>query len=295
MNGQSMVWVNGMLMSADEVRVSPFDLGVTVGGGVFETLMAYEGRVFAWDRHYERMVEGASILGIDPSLLLSESAMREVMEELVRFHLLKGTLGWGRARVRVSLSGGVNPLSGGSEPGQVIVTAVPSPEPASLATLQVVDFPCRAGKEWSRVKSASFAENVMAWREGMRMGADEAIRLNYRGELCECAMANLFLIKEGRVETPSLESGCLAGVTRQIVGEICGELGLVFVETTLTEDDLRRADGLFITSAVREVQPAVLLDALDASDALDTRKEAGEIVAQISGVYQKWVQASLPS
>jgi len=282
MNDDAIVWCNGALMRADEVRVSPFDLGVTVGVGVFETLIAYEGKLFAWERHYERMEEGVRVLGIDDSHLLSEEKMREVMEEVVQANGLAD----GRARVRISLSGGANAFAGGDRSGNLMVTAVVSLQPVPLALLAVVDLPCHEGAEFAQVKSASFSRNVLAWREAHRMGADEAVRLNTRGFLCEGAMSNLFLVKDGAVLTPPLESGCLTGVTRGIVLEICYDLGLDVVEDFMGLSALEEADEIFITSSAREVQAARLM----VDDSSGNKGTSGPVTRQIAEAYQEMLR-----
>ncbi len=288
MNGDVTVWCNGSFVRADEVKISPFDLGVTVGLGVFETLVAYNGSLFAWDRHYARMVAGAEVLGINRSHLLSKSDLQVVMEDVVKANHLTD----GRARVRVSFSGGSNPFSGGDSPGNVIVTAVALPEalPHSLASLALVDSPCMEGSGMARVKSASFVQNVLAWRAAQRMGADEAVRLNTSGFLCEGAMSNLFLVKDQTVITPSLESGCLAGVTREIVLELCSDLGLNVVEDLVEADILNEADEIFITSSAREVQAAKLIKASESNNSIT---QAGPITQLISKAYNDEIKKKL--
>jgi len=279
MNDDAIVWCNGSLVRADAMQVSPFDLGVTVGVGVFETLIAYHGRMFAWDRHDARMRAGADVLGVDDSRLPEEAAMASVVTEVLEANGLSGD----RARVRVSLSGGENPFHGGDQPGNLIVTAVHAPEPIGLASLAVVDLPCHGGAEWACVKSASFARNVLAWREAQRMGADEAVRLNTDGFLCEGAMSNLFLVKEGVVITPPLESGCLAGVTRGIVLEICYDLGFDVVEDFMRPSILEEVDEIFITSSAREVQAAQMIG--EGS----SKKRMRTVTEQIAKVYKEMV------
>lgn len=255
----TIVWMNGELMRADEVRISPFDLGLTVGVGVFETMQAYDGRVFAYDRHHLRMEISLTGVAVQGTLLPSADILKKAISDV----LMRNELNHGRARVRMSLSGGVNPLSGGPAPGNLIITAVSQAAPEPLAMLDTVSFPCNEFSDLVGVKSSSFADNVFAWRFGLSSGADEVVRLNSASHLCECAMSNLFLVRDGVVMTPDLESGCLEGVTRAIVLELCDELELDSVACELDLEDLHAADELFITSSIREVQPAEMLD-LDA-------------------------------
>ncbi len=251
----TVVWMNGEFMRADEVRISPFDLGLTVGVGIFETMQAYDGRVFAYDRHHLRMEESIRAVAVHGALLPS----MDLLKKAIKGVLDRNDLNVGRARVRMSLSGGVNPLSGGPTAGSLIITAVSQAAPEPLAKLDLVELPCNEFSDMVGVKSSSFADNIYAWRFGLSGGADEVVRLNTEDHLCECAMSNLFLVKGEVVMTPDYESGCLEGITRAIVFELCDQLGLDCVACELDLDELYAADELFITSSIREVQPAEML------------------------------------
>ena len=111
--------------------------------------------------------------------------------------------------------------------------------------------------------------------------------LNTRGQLCEGAMSNVFLVRDGVVKTPALSSGCLAGVTRGIVIGLCAELGLPVEQCDLGEREAFDADELFLTSSLREVQPAVMLG--------EERGGAGEISEQLSKAYTQYVRKELDS
>jgi len=269
------------LLKVDQWSVSPFDLGVTVGLGVFETMQAYDGQVFAYDRHHVRMLDGLSKLGFSlQSLAEVEVIENAMLEVLVANHLVQG-----RARVRVSLSGGVNPLADGQALGHLTITAAPVSLPSSEVKLIEVPYPCNERSGLTGIKSSSYADNLLAWRHALSLGADEAVRSNTVGKLCEGAMSNIFLVSGGKVLTPSLDSGCLPGVTRAIVIELCQQEGIEIVECELTENDLNRADEVFITSSVREVQPAVLMGAPQAATMPITR--------QLARAYRDLVAKSL--
>ena len=273
MSSTPIVWMNGELMPADEVRVSPFDLSLTVGMGVFETALSYSGYVFEWGRHYARLVKSASVMGM-------AAPDNDVMEKAINAVIVANKLESARARVRVSLGAGVAPLHLGNTTGNVIVTAVNQPEPTKVASLVMVPYNCDENAAVTGVKSVSYANQVLALRHAVSAGADEALMLNTRNEICEGSMSNIFLVKNGSVRTPALSSGCLPGVTREIVMELCGELGIGCEECALTETDTKDADELFITSSVREVQAAMMRG--------DTMKE-WLVTARIAASYQQRV------
>ena len=283
MSDAPKVWINGELLPADEVRVSPFDLGLTVGLGVFETMVAYQGKVFAYDLHHRRLEASAEVLGIAvPEQELIEKAMNEVIGQQ--------DIQAGRLRVRVSLSGGNNALQGGDQQGNLMVSAVTIPvaHDRDLAKLVQVPFTINEHAATSGLKSASYADHVLAYRYALKRGGDEALMLNTRGEVCEAAMSNLFVVKDGVVKTPALSSGCLAGVTRELIIRQCLEHNLPVQECDLVLEDVHAADELFLTSSVRELQGAVLM-----GDERDQHDTSGEITRRLSGAYTELVRKEL--
>ena len=281
MSDAPIVWMNGELVSADELRVSPFDLGLTVGLGVFETMIAYDGKVFAYDLHHARLERSAAVLGIAvPEQAVIEAAAHELIEA-------NGGHA-GRLRVRLAVSGGLNLLQGGDAQGNVMATATALADTASVAKLVQVPFAINERAATVGVKSASYADHVLAYRYALREGGDEALMCNTRGQLCEGAMSNVFLVKDGVVKTPSLGSGCLAGVTRGLVIGLCAELGIAVKECDLYEKDVLEADEWFLTSSVREVQPAVMME-----DDGDAAKGGGEVSKRLSAAYVELVRREL--
>ena len=111
-----------------------------------------------------------------------------------------------------------------------------------------------------RIKSNNLLNNALAMREAIRAGAQEALMRNYRGELSECAQSNVFLVKQGEVVTPPLESGLLEGVTRNFVFEVGTHTGFTVREAVLRDSDLEAADEVFVTSTTREILPVTRVD-----------------------------------
>ena len=126
----------------------------------------------------------------------------------------------------------------------------------------------------------------MTFRHAIAASADEALVLNSRGILCEGSMSNVFLVKDGEVRTPSLSSGCLAGVTRALVMELCNKLNISIEETVLGEPDIQDADEIFLTSSAREVQAAKMLDSNDGNG-------VGPVTTQISSAYKTLIKQAI--
>ncbi|BDS05970.1 4-amino-4-deoxychorismate lyase [Oceaniferula spumae] len=257
MNEEKIVWFNGTLMGETEVHLSPFDLGVSVGLGVFETLSAYRGLAPTFPQHYERLVSSAAEMDLS---VPDAEEIADAVESVIRAN----GLGEQRARVRISLGTGARDLGGHCSSADVqdyiIVTAIPQDDPKPMAELVLVPKRCNEHSAVTGIKSSSYANHVLSYRYARKAGADEGVMLNTSGNICECSMSNLFLVKDGKVLTPPLSSGCLPGVTRAVVMKLCQEESILVEEWDLSEDDLFTADEIFITSSAREVQPAKMVD-----------------------------------
>lgn len=241
-------WVSerGGLVDADLATVSVLDHGFTVADGVFETLKVVEGVPFALRRHLDRLGRSAARIGLpvpDP-LAVRAAAMATAQANAADV----GPLG----RMRITYTAGVAPLGsdrGESGPTLVIAVAPTSPWPESAAVI-TVGWPRNERSPLAGVKSTSYMENVLALAEAHRHGAGEALMPDTQGRLCEGTGSNVFLVLGGRLVTPGLGTGCLAGVTRELVLEWTDA-----VEDDLPITALADAEEVFLTSSTRDVQP----------------------------------------
>ncbi|MGW0533816.1 aminotransferase class IV [Streptomyces sp. NPDC003032] len=236
------IWLNGGLRDVDSARVSVFDHGLTVGDGVFETVKSAEGRTFALTRHLARLARSARGLGLpEPDL----DEVRRACAAVLQANPLP--LG----RLRITYTGGLSPLgSDRGDQGTTLVVALGEAvrRPDSTAVITV---------PWTRnergaltgLKTTSYAENVVALARAQEQGASEALFANTVGQLCEGTGSNVFVVLDGEILTPPVASGCLAGITRELAVEWTGAR-----ETDLPMDVLDRADEVFLTSTLRDVQ-----------------------------------------
>lgn len=247
------VWLDGRLVAVEQARISPFDHGLLVGDGVFETLRVYGGELFAWRRHYERLARSANGLG----LRVPDSAtLRGAADAVLAANAAT------EARLRITVTGGPSPLGserGDAAPTVVIATSAARPWPPSEQVV-TVPWPRNERGATAGLKTISYAENVRALAYAREHGANEAIFLNTRGELCEATGSNVFTVVEGVVQTPPGDAGCLLGVTRALVLELCAEVGIPAEERSLGADALGGADEAFLTSSTREVQAISQVD-----------------------------------
>ncbi|NYD42121.1 aminotransferase class IV [Nocardioides panaciterrulae] len=242
-------WMNGELLpdaTSPALRVS--DHGFTVGDGVFETVKVVEGRPFALRLHLERLARSAAGLGLPE--LDQDAVRRGVAAVLDGPGLVLG-------RLRITYTGGPAPLGsarGDQPPTLVVVGDAMSPTPATTR-VATVPWPRNERGALTGLKTTSYAENVVALAEAARRGASEAVFANLAGQLCEGTGSNVFYVVDGEVRTPTLASGCLAGVTRALVLDWCGG---VEVDEPLAE--VARATEIFLTSTTRDVQGVAAWD-----------------------------------
>lgn len=244
----SRVWIDGVLCDESAARVSPFDHGLLTGDGVFETLKVYDGTPFAARRHLERLDASCKGLGLPPA---DHGVLREAMAAVIEAN------GFQSGRIRITLTGGVSPL--GSERGDggtliIVAGGALSPWPDST-DVSVVPWPRNERGALAGLKTTSYGENVVALAYAKERGAGEAIFGNTVGNLCEGTGTNVFVGIGGRLITPPLSSGCLAGVTRALVLEVTNA-----VEEDLPLSALADADEAFLSSTTREVQPIRAVD-----------------------------------
>src|SRR5215472_3193826 len=263
------VWMNGDLLPDDDARVSVFDHGLVVGDGVFETIKVASGTPFALTRHLTRLRRSALGLGLpEPDLEAIRNGARAV---------IAASGGPPLARLRVTVTGGKSPL--GSERGNSTVTAIVAmaeqPAPAPSVDVVTVPWPRNERGALAGLKTTSYGENVRALAYAAERGGSEAIFANTVGELCEGTGTNVFVVAGGRLLTPPLSAGCLAGVTRALVLEWVGA-----AEDALPVAALSNADEAFLSGTTRDVQPIRHVDGvpLPAAPGPVTRK-AAEIFA----------------
>ncbi|MBX9246052.1 aminotransferase class IV [Actinotalea ferrariae] len=252
------VWADGRLRDAAEPVLSAVDHGVTVGDGVFETCGVVRGSAFALTRHLARLVRSARGLGLEePDLDAVRTGVDAVLAERP-----------GAGRVRITVTAGLGPLGSGRTPGAqtVLVVAGPAAPPAPVR-LARVPWTRNEGSAVAGLKTTSYAENVVALGAATRQGADEAVLANTRGALCEGTGSNVFVERGGELLTPELGSGCLAGITRELVLEWSAEAGLPVREASAEELPYAALDGaltgdahLAISGSVRTFVPVVALD-----------------------------------
>ncbi|MGH9279543.1 MAG: aminotransferase class IV, partial [Acidimicrobiales bacterium] len=248
MSQTAMVWVDGRLAGAGDATVSVFDHGLLTGDGVFETLRVYRSAPFAARRHLDRLRQSAAGMGLP---VPGPDVLRAAMDEVVAANgLVDG-------RLRITVTGGPTPLGSARAavaPTVIVAGARLGSWPAAEPVI-VVPWPRNDRGALTGVKTISYGENVVALAYARERGGGEAVFANLAGELCEGSGTNVFVGVGGRLITPPLSSGCLAGVTRDLLIET-----VKVAEEPLPVAALATADEAFLTSSTREVHPIASVD-----------------------------------
>ena len=261
-----LAWVGGAVTRGEIPSLKINDHGVVAGDGVFETAKVLDRVPFALTRHLRRLEHSAAGLG----LVVDAAQVREGIAAV----LADVAAPDGLARLRITVTGGPSPLSSerGDGPATVIVGLAPAAPAAPFADVVITPWVRNERAATAGLKTTSYAENVVALRYAHERGGTEAIFANTVGMLCEGTGSNVFLGLDGRLVTPALSTGCLRGVTRDLLLEWLGDVA----EVEVPLDALRSADEAFLASTLRDVQPVRWVDgaALAATPGELTRRAA---------------------
>lgn len=252
-------WINGELVPGSEAHLPIDDHGLTVGDGCFETTPIVRGTPFAMRRHLARLRHSLDGLGI--VLATSDDELRDACQHVADANP-------DASIIRLTVTAGSGPLGSGRGDGRpnVLIGAAPSRGWPQSTAVVTVPWPRNERGALAGIKSTSYAENVVALAHAKERGASEAIFPNTVGHLCEGTGTNIVVELDGRLVTPTLASGCLAGVTRALVIETSG-----VDEVDVPIEILQTTSEAFLTSSTRDVMPIVRVD--------DRDLEAGPLTA----------------
>ena len=277
-----MVFLNGKFIPQAAATVSVFDRSFLYGDGLFETIRVYGGKPFRWAQHGERLQRGADFLKI--RLPYSMAELSQFVRQLIeRNHMPEALL-------RLTLSRGIGPrgyaIAGADSPTLVITMHPASPvDPQLLPRWQLITSALRVpvNERLATFKTCNKLAQILARAEAEAAGADEALLLNTDGEIAEAASSNLFWLEGGTVCTTPLASGILAGVTRDLVLELCSALSIPCREKRMKPAALKKVSGVFVTLSTLEVVEVTHLDGF----ALRRAKQLGLIQRAYRAVIRR--------
>ena len=280
-----IIYFNGHLVPRAEAKLSPFDHGFLYGYGLFETMRAYEGHIFRLDRHLTRLRCSAESLGLRPKLDAFD--LENACVETLQANKLKD------ARLRLTITAGEGDMTPDLNTCSNLTVLVATrnfvplpPERYEQGFKAALSFLRRDSQSpLSRLKCTCYVSNILARMEAKAAGCDEAIMLNELGYIAEGSTANIFLVSEGKLSTPSLESGILPGITREAVLEIARDLNIKTVERQVELRELSRAEEAFVTNSIIEVMPLTRLN----GEPIGTGKP-GKLTRNLMAAYKELVK-----
>lgn len=241
---------NGKILKAGDANLPAASSAAFYGRGVFTTLAIYNRQPFLLSEHLRRLRAHAAKINLDLSEI---SGFEETLFDLIDENKIET----GRARITLFEAGGGALWNFSSElKTSVLITTADRKETVNDLILNVSPFPVNSASPLAGVKSCNYLENLLALEMAKAQGCTEAVRVNERGETVSACLANLFWTKNGRIFTPRLETGALAGTTRNLIFDLAKNLNLQISETAAGIDALAAADEIFLTSAGIEIRSA---------------------------------------
>ncbi len=255
------IYINGKLLEKEDAKISVYDHGLLYGDGVFEGMRSYGGKVFRLEQHLDRLWNSAKAIWLE--IPLSRDAMAKAVNDTLAANNIKD------GYIRLVVTRGVGTLgldpNRCSHPQVIIITDKIElyPEDFYRNGLEIVTASTLRNHPAAlnpRIKSLNYLNNILAKIEGLKAGCIEALMLNHKGEVAECTGDNIFLVRDGVLQTPPLDAGILEGITRDAVIELAREAGIEVREMSLTRHDVYIADECFLTGSAAEVIPVVKID-----------------------------------
>lgn len=280
----TILYYNGKFLPEDQVTVPVSDRGFLYGDGLFETILVHQGRPFRWAEHLARFQRGSDHLQI--ALPVPVGTLTRIAQQVIRENRAQEGV------LRILLSRGSGPRGyspRGAEKPNLLISISPLTTAAAAERpwrLKTASLRVASRQELSKHKTLSRLTCVMARAEAENAGAHEALILNTDGDVAEAASGNLFWIENDRVCTPPLESGALAGVTRELVLELCNENKITASERSCPPATLLKATGVFLTFSSRGL---VEVDSID-----EHPISRSPLLAKLRALYQAELERECP-
>jgi len=284
------VYLNGQIVPAEKALLSVNDHGFLYGYGLFETMRAYNGKMSLLDRHIKRLHEAAKVIGLEDKI--KDIDLAKACSDTLAANELK------EARVRLTVTNGDGAalpwVDKGAKP-TIVVTAVPYtpfPEGKYNTGFHAGIASERRMKQssFSAMKSINYLLNVVERMEAAAKGLDETIILNDEGYIAEGGGSNVFFVDGGKLVTPSLDNGIIPGVTREVVIELGGKLGIIVREGPVGIGIIKRCEEAFMTNAIIEVMPITQVSDNAGNSVTINGGKPGEVTRRLMAAYREMVK-----
>ena len=280
----NFIFLNDKIIPDTDGSISTGDRGLLYGDGIYETLRSYNGNPFKLSEHLERMRNSASLLRI--SFEHTNIEICEWINELIEKNRCQD------AYIRITLSrgagGGRLQMDNNIDPTTLIQVKALTPYDRNLydkgMSLVVSDYRRSTSCPISCHKSTNLLQSILQKEEANKRSAHETIVLNTDGYVAECVVSNIFMVSDGSVVTPSLDTNILPGITRKMVLDICRDSSIPVSEECFEIDRLVNSDEVFITNSLMEIMPVSKID-----DSKIGKAVPGKITRQLMSAYKRFI------
>jgi branched-chain amino acid aminotransferase group I len=284
MQDAEFIFLNGKIIPDTEGSISSGDRGFLYGDGIFETLRTYNGEPFKLTEHLGRMRCSAEKLKISfeyTNAEISETITKLLEKNIVQDAYIRITLSRGEGGSALQMSDGLR--------STILIQVKPfKPYDEKLyeegMSLSVSDHRRSTTNPICRHKTTNMLTSILLKEEAGSKSAHDSIVLNTDGYVAECIVSNIFMVKDGSVVTPSLDTNILPGITRKTVLEICKNSGIPAREVSFKIDSLIKAEEVFITNSLMEIMPVSRVE-----DNKIGKVTPGEITQQIMSAYKSLI------
>lgn len=288
-----MANVNGVITPIEEAKISILDRGFLYGDSIYEVFRTYDGVPLFCQEHFDRLDNSARLIAMKISQSREEmlEAMRRTaaaapvpagQDVFIRWHVTRGT-------------GALDliPSADLKSSFAIIVKEVPKwkPEHYSIGMRLAVTHVRRNPVESLSpdIKSGNYLNNILGVSEAIGMGADDCLMLNPAGVVTEASNSNVLFVIDGKVVTPSAQSGILRGITKASIAKMSASYGFTLVERELRAKDIEAASECFVTSATREVMPVSAIR-LEGGTWREFPAGGGELTRKVAAAYKDFVR-----
>jgi len=275
---KKVIFLDGFMIPATDSLSKMLTPGTLSGTGVFETMRSYSGEIFAFNEHTKRLYSGLKTLKIEPPC--TKKQMAKYLYESLKANKIKNArirlMVWkSKKKIRISIA---------------VFPYRPFSKDQYNRGFKAIFSDIRRDEKAisSRIKTVNYLPLLMAQRKAKACGNDEAILLNRRGFVVEGSKTNIFFVKDKKLYTPALKSGCLNGITRQMIIKIARKAGIACKETLILPDDLLEAQEVFLTNSLMEIMPLTVLQ----GQMIGTGK-AGLLTKKILRIYREEIRIRL--
>lgn len=276
------LWSDGKLQKSS-LTLSPWDRGLTLGDGLFETLLVSQGIALWRFEHLQRMQAAANELGIEFPSDEIENAIDGMCHRTRNYAVLRLTLTRGE---------GGRGLAAETRKPFFMATLVPFDQKLQFLPMSLMTSSIRRNlaSPACRMKTLSYVDQVLAARAAVAQGFDDALMLNSKGRVACSTIGNVFMLLDDVLVTPALSEGILPGIMREAVLQAAHDLGMRAKQRVLKVSDINNAKAMFVTNSLRFVRPVTRLDDKTFSP-VGARKLKG-LIAQLAHVVQDQIELS---